>query len=64
MLLFVLCILFGKYTGEWLKVKYSERKFVKLCDIQRYSQEIRLILDEIENDDESNKDTVISSDSF
>eukprot|EP00485_Elphidium_margaritaceum_P008250 CAMPEP_0202688390 /NCGR_PEP_ID=MMETSP1385-20130828/3909_1 /ASSEMBLY_ACC=CAM_ASM_000861 /TAXON_ID=933848 /ORGANISM="Elphidium margaritaceum" /LENGTH=356 /DNA_ID=CAMNT_0049343357 /DNA_START=33 /DNA_END=1103 /DNA_ORIENTATION=+ len=36
--------------GEWLQVKYIENKVAKLCDIQRYSKDIKLVVDEQHDD--------------
>eukprot|EP01084_Bolivina_argentea_P025628 47665_1 len=37
--------IFQDNEGEWLVVKYKENEIIKICDIQRYCKDIKLIID-------------------
>merc|ERR1711971_164605 len=48
--------------GEWLQVKYTEKKktnMVKVCDIQRYSPDLKLVVDDQIAEDENEDSTDI-----
>eukprot|EP01083_Nonionella_stella_P297776 1010996_1 len=38
--------IYNDIEGEWLKVKYNEKTSEKICDIQRYSKDFKLISNE------------------
>eukprot|EP01084_Bolivina_argentea_P085905 155292_1 len=51
--------IYNDNEGEWLKIKYSEKGCVKICDIQRYNNEIKLITN-INKLSDINKDSAAS----
>ena len=41
--------IFHDEQGEWLQVQYSEDDTTKICDIQRYSEDIKLVIDDTDS---------------